>query len=585
MKGIVKVSLRLAILGSAAGLIVFTACTLTKEHDALSFGSSKNTVDIPAPQEPGIAAAGAYLKARIAESRGDLEAAAQFYKESASVSEGDLALNEAAFTTLLANGDIEDALFILNKMDGVQEIPPLGHVLLASEAVKLGNTAKARLHVDKATETSPRLLHFKLMSSYLDYADGTSVSDIQVDLAGFKQHEVLLPQKLFHMGRIYERAGELENAREAYIASLAQDASSLFTVLRLGSVLERTGDKETAVEMYNQFNMNNPDSVLLDQTMQRLGQGSGPDLVDAQLAADMADVLFSFATLMVSQGMDLAGRQLMHMADYLDPNYPFTNFYLGIVEEQSGRPEKAISYYSKIKKGDRAYLAAQVRIAESKFSREEKSDAVEMLQTLTQERPELPLVTRALAEMYYDMSDYPKAIEQFAKLLGDLKEPERHHAVLFFARGASLERLGKYDEAAVDLQKAISLEPNNPMALNYLGYMWVNQNKNIDEAFDYIKKAVLLKPNDGSIIDSLGWAYYRMGEYDKAVGFLERAVELEPTDPTINAHLGDVYEKLGRDSEAMLQWERALGFDPESAEERLRLRGKINGTETADSLH
>ncbi len=578
-------SLRLAILGSAAGLVVFTACTLTQKSDSLSFGMSNRIAEMPAPEQPDVAAAGAYLKARIAESRGDLEAAARFYKQSASITSKDFALNEAAFTTLLANGDISDALSILKSMDGVQEIPPLGHILLASEAVKLGNYSKARIHVDKATETSPRLLHFKLMSSYLDFAEGKKVSEIQVDLAGFKQHEVLLPQKLFHMGRIYERSHDVENAREAYIASLAQDASSLFTILRLGSVLERGGDKETAMEMYHQFNLNNPDSVLLDYTMRRLDRGESPELLENTLSSDIADVLFSFATLMVSQGMDLAGRQLMHMADYLDPQYPFTDFYLGIVEEQSGRPEKAIGYYNRINKGERAYLAAQVRIAESKFSRKEKGDAVSMLLTLTQERPELPLVTRALAEMYYDMNEYPKAIEQFAKLLGELEEPNRHHAVLYFARGASFERLGKFDEAAVDLQKAISLEPNNPMALNYLGYMWVNQNKNITEAFDYIKKAVLLKPNDGSIIDSLGWAYFRMGEYKKAVGFLERAVELEPTDATINAHLGDVYEKLERKPEARLQWERALSFDPDSAEEKARLRGKINGTETADSLH
>lgn len=577
-------SLRVVLLGSAAGLLVFTACTLTQKSDTLSFMRPTHIV-IPEPNQPDVAAAGAYLKARIAESRGDLESAAVFYKQSAAITGKDEALNEAAFTTLLANGNVEDAIAVLKKMDGIQEIPPLGHILLAAEAVKNGDYVTARVHVDKATETSPRLLHFKLMSMYLDFAEGRPVADIQVDLAGFKQHDVLLPQKLFHMGRIYERAGDDVNAREAYIASLAQDSSSLFTVLRLGAVLEKNGDAETAVEMYHQFNLNNPDSVLLDYTMKRLDKGQAPEDIQASLNADMAEVFFSFATLMVSQGMDLAGRQLMHMADYLDPAYPFTNFYLGIVEEQSQRPEKAIEYYSKIKKGERAYLAAQVRIAESKFSRAQKTDAVDMLLTLTQERPELPLVTRALAEMYYDMNNYPKAIEQFAILLDALEEPERHHAVLYFARGASFERLGQYDEAAVDLQKAISLEPNNPMALNYLGYMWVNQNKNIDEAFDYIKKAVLLKPNDGSIIDSLGWAYYRMGEYEKAVSFLERAVELEPTDPTINAHLGDVYEKLHRYPEARLQWERALSFNPESAEEKARLRGKINGTETADSLH
>ena len=47
--------------------------------------------------------------------------------------------------------------------------------------------------------------------------------------------------------------------------------------------------------------------------------------------------------------------------------------------------------------------------------------------------------------------------------------------------------------------------------LNYLGYSWVDQNINLDEAFEMLKHAVELRPDDGYIVDSLGWAHYRLG--------------------------------------------------------------------------
>ena len=99
--------------------------------------------------------------------------------------------------------------------------------------------------------------------------------------------------------------------------------------------------------------------------------------------------------------------------------------------------------------------------------------------------------------------------------------------------------------------------------LNYLGYSWVDQHMNLDEAFKMLKRAVEQRPTDGYIVDSLGWAYYRLGRYDEAVRMLEKAVELKPADPVINDHLGDAYWRVGRKLEATFQWNHARDLKPE----------------------
>jgi Flp pilus assembly protein TadD len=127
----------------------------------------------------------------------------------------------------------------------------------------------------------------------------------------------------------------------------------------------------------------------------------------------------------------------------------------------------------------------------------------------------------------------------------------------------SYERAKQWTLAEKDFQLALKLSPDNPQVLNYLGYSWVDQGVNLDQALEMIRKAVSLRPKDGYIIDSLGWAYYRLGRFEEAAAELEKAIVLSPSDPTINDHLGDAYWKTDRKLEARFQWLRAVENKPE----------------------
>jgi tetratricopeptide (TPR) repeat protein len=99
--------------------------------------------------------------------------------------------------------------------------------------------------------------------------------------------------------------------------------------------------------------------------------------------------------------------------------------------------------------------------------------------------------------------------------------------------------------------------------LNYLGYSWVDQGRNLPEALAMLEKARALSPYDGYITDSVGWAYFRIGRYQDAAKTLEQAVLLVPGDPTVNEHLGDAYWMIGHKLDAQFQWNHALAFGPD----------------------
>lgn len=121
--------------------------------------------------------------------------------------------------------------------------------------------------------------------------------------------------------------------------------------------------------------------------------------------------------------------------------------------------------------------------------------------------------------------------------------------------------LNKKGEAVEGLKKAIELKPDYPDALNYLGYMYVEENRELDQAEVMIKKALELDPNNGAYIDSLGWFYFKKGKVAEALKELKKAVTLMD-DPVIYDHLGEVYLKSGDIENARLNWQKALKLDP-----------------------
>ena len=106
------------------------------------------------------------------------------------------------------------------------------------------------------------------------------------------------------------------------------------------------------------------------------------------------------------------------------------------------------------------------------------------------------------------------------------------------------ERAGRWPDAERDLQKALTLSPNEADVLNYLGYSWADRGERLPEALAMLQKANRANPASGAIVDSLGWAYFRMGDFTRALA------------------LGDAYWRAGRQIEARYQWARVLSLQP-----------------------
>ncbi len=114
------------------------------------------------------------------------------------------------------------------------------------------------------------------------------------------------------------------------------------------------------------------------------------------------------------------------------------------------------------------------------------------------------------------------------------------------------------------LQEVLKDDPDNTQANNDLGYLWAEQNKNLDEAKAMIQKAIDAEPDNPAYQDSMGWVMYQLGDYEKAHEYLNKAVQHENgEDSTLYDHLGDALLKLMRNAEAKEIFNKALKLEEE----------------------
>ena len=160
------------------------------------------------------------------------------------------------------------------------------------------------------------------------------------------------------------------------------------------------------------------------------------------------------------------------------------------------------------------------------------------------------------------VGEFEDAIPAYNRAINQISEGDERLVELFFARGICHQSLENWDAAESDFQESLAIDPERADVLNYLGYSWVDQSVNLEQALVLLEKARSLRPLDGYIADSVGWAYYKLGRYREAAEILEQAVQLSPGASEINDHLGDAYWMVGRKLDARFEWTHALNLDP-----------------------
>jgi len=291
----------------------------------------------------------------------------------------------------------------------------------------------------------------------------------------------------------------------------------------------------------------------------------------------LAEFFFLIANLYSSQDQFKLSNFYINISNYLNPKFYFNlsllaenyqlnnNFILAKKILNGFNNEEEIYHWYKTKKITQ-FLAEQDREEEALDYFEKKINDFKNPSTK---------ILYDTANIYKRFKNYKKAVDYYSKVLSEVDKNTSTFADILYRRGGSYERMGDYERADIDLLKSIEIRPDDPYALNYLAYSWLERNYKIEEAIQMLDKAYNEKENDPYITDSVGWGYYLIGDYQNAEKYLRKAVELMPDDPIVNDHYGDVLWQLNRKMQASYFWKNVLEFEDTDEEMRKDIYKKL----------
>ncbi|AEI37022.1 MAG: tetratricopeptide repeat protein [Zymomonas mobilis subsp. pomaceae] len=294
----------------------------------------------------------------------------------------------------------------------------------------------------------------------------------------------------------------------------------------------------------------------------------------------LSELILRLASVMGGQSLTAPiGLGLARASSWLTPDNPESWLITAEILSSGHQFSAARSALDHISSDDPFYnLAMSMRIL--LYVREnKKEDALNLARTITQ----LPNATaddwRNLAELEGDNGHYEAALVALDRIMGP-DQPMAKDWQIWLLKGTLLDSAGHWPEAKAAYQQAVALAPDQPLALNTLGYSQLEKRENIPEAARLIEQALKVTPNDPAIIDSMGWSQYLLGHTDQAILLLEQAAKADPKEPTIYEHLGDAYWTVGRHFEARYAWQASLGTADDKATTRLKQKIAVGLTPT-----
>lgn len=503
----------------------------------------------------------ALLAGEFAGSRGDMNAAAQFYVEAASNTADPRVAARAAHIALYAE-HYDEALDAIERW---QDLAPGDSNDIARVRVL------ALLHLGDVDAVVKELTPLLLQDGKPNDAAVSALSHIlqkeaspEVALSVLRKLDTLYPNRprLMLLRARYEvNASQLDVAQALVDGVIALEPETGDAWLIKAQVLAAQHNEKAAMEAVSKaVGLRSDDTQLRLQYARMLVQHK--DFTEAwqqfnilhEKLPDNPDVLLSLGLLSIETGkVDLANDYLQTL---IDKGYHSAqaHYYLGRIQQSQGKLVVAIANYERVEQGD-YFLDAHIRAAGLLAMTGEVDKAMLQLQNLIQEGDNNQDVRLYLAqgEVLRNAHRNQEALNVYNAALKNSPE----NTDLLYARALTAEKLNMLDVAESDLRLVLLHEPENVNALNALGYTLADHSQRLQEAKDYILKAAALLPDDPSILDSLGWVYYRLGDYAESVKYLRKAFT-QYEDAEIAAHLGEVLWVSGQLEEAGKIWQRGL---------------------------
>jgi VWFA-related protein len=132
------------------------------------------------------------------------------------------------------------------------------------------------------------------------------------------------------------------------------------------------------------------------------------------------------------------------------------------------------------------------------------------------------------------------------------------------ARGITLVKESKFDEAIAPLREALHANPAMPAGRFYLANA-LRSTGDMAGAEAELREAVKLVPNSGEVHNFLGIVLSKRGDVPGAVAEFRKSAQIQPKQPVVRFNLAQALEKAGDRTAALEEYRTAAELAPDNA--------------------
>jgi tetratricopeptide (TPR) repeat protein len=549
---------RLIRRGSVAISVVLSACA------AANPGSASDST----------AAYGPFLAARYADSQQDSAAATRYYALALAADPGNQSLIDEGFIAALLAGSPR-APALARQVTG----NALAVMLIGNQDALQGDYADAEKQFSLLPRDNLSALLSPLLIAWAKAGAGDPAGALAglVPLAG---NSPFGPVFIINAALIADAGGDVKDAAQLYAdAATGDSAPNLRLAQIIASWDARQGNGAKARAELALMAQTHPSLAIALPALQT--DAAQPVITSA--TDGLAEAYLSIAGSLNQPAQALLQVTFLRFALQLRPDLSAARLLLANTQaggdQQSNAPvpdnalQAALATLQPIPQSDPLYAPAALQEANLMAALGQTAPAVALLDQLAAANPDSIDPLEEAGDILRGNGAFTASIGYYSRAIAALPQPAPASAwSLYYDRGISEDQGGNWAAAEPDMQMALSLSPNQPYVLNYLGYTWALHGENLAQAHAMLQQAAGLDPNEGAIIDSLGFVNLQEGDTADALKLLTQAVEMDPDDAEVNAHLGDAFFAAGEKLQADYQWQRALALKPEP-----KLQAQIEG--------
>lgn len=359
------------------------------------------------------------------------------------------------------------------------------------------------------------------------------------------------PRLAYEAAEMYEQGKRYPEAIAIYLRLIEADGSDERARSFLANVYFRQGEVDKALKELENLREVSTNPVKVELAICRI-------LIDA---GRRPEAITRLNVILEKDPQADEARALLILVYYQQGDLAATKKALLQVRPVSPAHEESVIMLARIMQGEKDFSGAEKTLQQGMADKENRRLNFYV----------------ALAMLYAGQEKIAEAHGVFTRAFVDFPD----NVETYYEYALFLHKLNDPAGAMRQMAEVLKREPKHARALNYVGYTWAEEGRNLPEAKAYIEQAVALLPKDGFVRDSMGWVYYQMGDFPAAVRELELAVALSPDDPTIYEHLGDAYLKNNESAKARDAYAKSLTLHAEE-DKKAAVRRKLEALSSKD---